>query len=263
MLSPSPPNIIKLLNPNSHEIYIFGDINIDFLKYNEHPQTEEFLDMLFTNNVLPIITKPTRLTDHTATLRDHIYTNSLQNFTAGILTVDITDHFPIFCLIKTPPRNKNKRYFRDYSKFKTELFLHDINLIDWQEILKPDRDFDEKVQDVISALNELVKKHAPMKKASQTKQKQLNKPWLTKGILKSIKRKQKMYRTHFLSKDTQKTREYKHYANVFTRIKNKSKSDYYSTQFLKYKDNLKQTWKFIGTLVKRKTKGQTCPTRII
>ena len=64
-----------------------------------------------------------------------------------------------------------------------------------------------------------------MKKASQTKQKQLNKPWLTKGILKSIKRKQKMYRMHFLSKDGQKTREYKHYANVLTCIKNKSKSD--------------------------------------
>ena len=33
-------------------------------------------------------------------------------------------------------------------------------------------------------------------------------------------------------------------------------------QFSKYKVNLKQTWKLIGTLVKRKTKGQTFPTRI-
>ena len=33
-------------------------------------------------------------------------------------------------------------------------------------------------------------------------------------------------------------------------------------QFAKYKDNLKQTWKLIGTLDKRKTKGQTFPTRI-
>ena len=195
-------NIIKILNPNSHEIYIFGDINIDFLKYSEHSQTEEFLDMLFANNLLPIITKPTRLADHTATLIDHIYTNSLQNFTSGILTVDITDHLPIFCVIETqPPRNNNKRYFRDYSKFKNELVLDDINLIDWREILKPDKDLDEKVHDVISVLNQLVEKHAPLKKASQTKQKQLNKPWLTKGILKSIKGKQKMYRTHFLSKD--------------------------------------------------------------
>ena len=66
-------NIIKTLNPNRHEIYIFGDINIDFLKYNHHSQTEEFLDMLFANSILPIITKPTRITDHTATLIDHIY----------------------------------------------------------------------------------------------------------------------------------------------------------------------------------------------
>ena len=75
-------------------------MNINFLKFNEHTQTEEFLDMLYANNILPIITTPTRLTDHTATLIDHIYTNSLQNFTPGILTVDITDYLPIFCLVR-------------------------------------------------------------------------------------------------------------------------------------------------------------------
>jgi hypothetical protein len=32
-----------------------GDMNIDFFKYNEHIQTEEYLDMLFTNSYLPII----------------------------------------------------------------------------------------------------------------------------------------------------------------------------------------------------------------
>ena len=36
----------------------------------------------------------------------------------------------------------------------------------------------------------------------------------------------------------------------------------YNMQFAKYKDNLKQTWKLTGALVKRKTKGQTFPTRI-
>ena len=110
-------NIIKTINPNRPENYIFGDMHINFLKFNEHAETEEFLDMLYANNILPIITKPTRLTDHTATLIDHIYTNCLQNFTAEILTVDITDHLPIFCLVRTQPtrNNSNKKYFRDYS----------------------------------------------------------------------------------------------------------------------------------------------------
>ena len=195
-------NIIKTINPNRHEIYIFGDMNINFLKFNEHTQTEEFLDMLYANNILPIITKPTRLTDHTATLIDHKYINCLQNFTVGILTVDITDHLPIFCLVWTQPtrNNSNKKYFRDYSKFNKDLYLDDIKLIDWHEILNPEKNLNEKVQEAINTLNKIVDKHAPIKLASQSKQRQLNKPWLTKGILKSVKRKQKMYRTHFLSK---------------------------------------------------------------
>lgn len=56
--------------------------------------------MLFANNILPVITKPTRVTDHTATLIDHIYTNSVQNLAAGILTIEVTDHLPIFCIAK-------------------------------------------------------------------------------------------------------------------------------------------------------------------
>ena len=71
-----------------------------------------------------------------------------------------------------------------------------------------------------------------------------------------------MYRTPFLNKDFQKIGEYKHYAAILSHLKNESKTEYYNIQFAKYKDNLKQTWKLIGTLVTRKTKGQAFPTRI-
>ena len=119
---------------------------------------------------MPIITKPTRLTDHIATLIDHIHTNCLQNFTA--------DHLPIFCLVRTQPtrNNSNKKYFRDYSKFNKDLYLDDIKLIDWHEILNPEKNLNEKVQEAINTLNKIVHKHAPIKLASQSKQRQLNKP---------------------------------------------------------------------------------------
>ena len=144
--------------------------------------------------------------------------------TAGILTVDKTDHVLIFCLVRTQPtrNNSNKKCFRDYSKFNKHLYLDDIKLIDWHEILNPEKNLNEKVQEAINTLNKIVDKHAPIKLASQIKQRQLNKPWLTKGILKSVKRKQKMYRTHLLSKDLQKIGEYKHYAAILSHLKNKS-----------------------------------------
>lgn len=34
-----------------------------FLKYNSHSQTQEYIDMLYTKNLLPIITKPTMITN--------------------------------------------------------------------------------------------------------------------------------------------------------------------------------------------------------
>ena len=84
--------------------------------------------------------------------------------------------------------------------------------------------------------------------------KQLNKPWLTQGLLKSIKRKQKMYKSHFFSKISMKIKEYKQYSNLLNKLKAKAKYKYYNQYFQLYKENLKETWKFIGTIIKRKAK---------
>ena len=48
---------------------------------------------------------------------------------------------------------------------------------------------------------------------SQKKQKLRTKPWIINGILKSIKTKQKLCKTHFLSNNPIKVTEYKKYAD--------------------------------------------------
>lgn len=48
--------------------------------------------MQYSNNILPLITKPTRITDDTATLIDHIYTNSSpKNLISKIVDIYIVD----------------------------------------------------------------------------------------------------------------------------------------------------------------------------
>ena len=116
----------------------------------------------------------------------------------------------------------------------------------------------------ISTLQLIVDKHVPRKLISQSKQKQFSKPWITNGILKSIKTKQVMYRTYFLSNNPVKIAEYK--KNMLTNLiilKTVSKRVYYCKQFNLQRNNLKVTWKLIGSLIKRKTKGQMSPSRSI
>ena len=89
-----------------------GDFNIDLLQYETHSPTEQYVNMLFSNAFYPIITKPTRITSHSATLIDHIYTNSSNpDLTAGILTLDITDHLPVFCLLSDNNIRSKKPYY--------------------------------------------------------------------------------------------------------------------------------------------------------
>ena len=248
---------------NRYQLYILGDMNIDFLKYNSHALTEEYLDMFHSNNISPIITKPTRITNYTATLIDHIYTNNTNQIISGIATIDISDHLPTFCIVDIPvQKQKCKRYYRDYSQFDSELYLQDIRAIDWSTIHIESNDLNEIATKTIRTLQLIVNKHAPRKQISKTKQKQFSKPWITNGILKSIKNKESMYRTHFLSNNPAKTAEYKRYANKLNHLKAVSKKAYYCKQFNLHRSNLKATWKLIGTLIKRKTKGQTSPSRI-
>ena len=76
---------LRFLNQSKYDVFILGDINVDLYKYATHNPSEKYLDMLFSNNMTPIITKPTRLTDHSETLIDHIYTNStLRRYPLGL-----------------------------------------------------------------------------------------------------------------------------------------------------------------------------------
>ena len=68
-------------------------------------------------SVLPVITKPTRIAGDSCSLIDNVFISNLLNFQTDILTVDITDHFPVFSmcenyLFNNKSRNPTKRTHR-------------------------------------------------------------------------------------------------------------------------------------------------------
>ena len=74
-----------------------GDFNINILNADSHTPTNEFIDLMYSNGLYPLISKPTRITSHTDTLIDNIFTNDLDHSKfSGLLWSDISDHLPIF-----------------------------------------------------------------------------------------------------------------------------------------------------------------------
>ena len=89
-------NILSELGSKYEKVYIFGDFNLDLLKINENKFISEYVDSLFSFGFLQIVTKPMRISANSATLIDHILTNSLnETFESFLLCWQISDHLPL------------------------------------------------------------------------------------------------------------------------------------------------------------------------
>lgn len=54
---------------------------------------------MYSNNLCPLIDKPSRITTETATLIDHIFTDRFEEkVVGGLITWDVSDHLPVFAI---------------------------------------------------------------------------------------------------------------------------------------------------------------------
>ena len=111
------------------------------MNYNEHNQTNKCLDSLASNSFIPLILQPTRITSHSNTLIDNIFSNVIDlDKISGNLTATISDHLPQFAIIPNMfaniPSNKSNIYERDWSKFDREHLILDYFSVDWEDLLK-------------------------------------------------------------------------------------------------------------------------------
>ena len=230
-------------------VYIVGDFNIDLLKSQSSNISQNFLLTAQSLHLIPTIDKPTRVHNTSATLIDNIFTNDLEQFlVSGNIISDLTDHFSQFCISRNPTNRvlSLPHKVRDYSKFSPDDFNNELTQINWDIIItNTHQDIDKIFSTFYNRFNKLVNKHAPLKKLSGRKAKQFSKPWITKGIRRSIKVKNKL----FLSGDNEKYKLYRNQILTLTRL---SKKQYYYKYFESNLLSVKKTWECINTLLNKK-----------
>ena len=72
-------NVLSKISKENKLCYILSDTNLNLINHDCHQPTIEFLDLLCSYMFYPLITCPTRITSHSATLIDNIFTNNLDN----------------------------------------------------------------------------------------------------------------------------------------------------------------------------------------
>ena len=262
--------LLENISKEQKSVFLLGDFNVNLLNYNEHNQTNEFLDSLASNSFIPLILQPTRITSHSNTLIDNIFSNVIEpDIISGNLTATISDHLPQFAIIPNIfgniSGNKYNFYERDWSKFHRQNFILDYFSVDWEDLLKIDKlNAENSTKMYLDAINMLLDTCAPLKRINKYKLKFKSKPWITLGLQKSISVKNILF-VNFINKKDPILKEefhtnYKKYRNLLSTLMKRSKQAYFDKYFEVDWNNIKNTWKGIKSLITLKSVASNVPT---
>ena len=246
--------LTKLKEFKYHELIVGMDHNFDLLKYANNNTTSKFLDLNIEKDLTPCITKPTRVTNRTATLIDNILvSNRLHyNYTPYVLVDDLSDHYPTLVVINNIEqckKDKVKIVKRKMDSNSIETIKQDIHNIDWDCI--DSMNVNDAFDFFHSTLTNTIDKHCPKQEYSVSYGKIIRDPWVTKGLINSIRRQKTLYRKQLHTSDPTDTTRYITYRNTLKKLLRRSKLSYFNNKCLEYKQNSRKLWQLINQVINK------------
>ena len=258
---------------NYKNVAISGDFNIDLLKLNETNMVNDYFENIISNSYLPKLTFPTRVTHRHGTLIDNIFvkvSNHFSKTTSGILVSPISDHYPCFTTLDYLTLNAkvNHKYIKIVPKNSQSIpafrsFLANSNIIE-QLNVNLNADPNKNYEILNKMLQKGTEKCFPTKVVRFQKYKHHRTPWITNGVIKSIRYRDKLY---LQLKKTSSTDDLfmsrkinlQTYNRILRKTIRNAKQMYYQNCFAKYRNDIKQTWSTIKAVMNRTNKHNDYP----
>jgi calcineurin-like phosphoesterase family protein len=133
-------NVNNEIKKTNLTAYLMGDFNVDVLKYKSCSYASNLIDLLFSLGLIQIVNKPTRCTDHSATLIDHIYTNNvhLSDISSYIFISHLSDHFPIITKLNESRKFSHPKVIeqKNFSQNNVQNFTNMLLGQNWEHVLE-------------------------------------------------------------------------------------------------------------------------------
>ena len=246
-------NLLSGLNEKkTHSSYIFGDFNVN-LYNSESTSTRKYLDCIFSNNFLPIISRATHFGGLNGTCIDHILTSNVSRVNNnGIIRCNISRHLPVFAVFDYDMDNRRAEKPRNRVKvndFLLQSFIREFESLNFNFV-------DVPAETCYSYFHEnfrnLYDKWFINTKSNSSKCSILRSDWISIGVAKSSDIKNQLFDDWIRNSTKSNFDKFISYKRVFDNIKNKEKFDYYDRCFKSSQQDLKKTWKLINGLLGRK-----------
>ena len=235
---------------NEQEVYILGDLNINLINSQKHTPNgiKRYKEFCSLHGIEQLLTLPTRITNNSLSLLDHILTNSADRISQfGIVNVGLSDHQLIYCTRKiTRTRLNTHKYvkMRSLKYCSEDLYVKKLKEIDFPDYLNF-KDINEAYSDFTGKVASVIDEIAPIK---EVRVKSNSQDWFDAEINEEIERWDKLLTKFKKSKSHSDNENYKKSRNKVQRmIKDKKKNFVIG----KLNDNIgkpKELWKSLKSL---------------
>ena len=246
------------------QILIAGDFNIDLIKYETDDHSRDLIDITSNHGFTQVISRPTRITNHSATLIDHIYTNKVNKvISSSVVTLDVTDHLGTYIKVSLdgtfdratrPVHRRNDSEICEYRLFNevnNEKFKQVLESESWNEVNEC-----SNADDRYNKFLEIYSKHYNIsyplitKRVRRKNERVLPKPWITEWLEDACSRKNSLYFEYIKNPNDQNKTVYDKMCKFCEKHIAISKKKYYKKYFDEYMDNSRKKWQMssINTL---------------
>jgi hypothetical protein len=245
-----------------HKVVI-GDININTL--DNSANSAAYINILNAKGFTQCIDKPTRVTTSTKSCIDHIFTNpknSTMKASSTILETSITDHYATCIGWKTKTIRKHDKNTcnaapqvtnKEITKIDYELLIKNLEKQDWDVILN-ETDTNVAAETLVTVFQNHIR-DATKTKTIKFKNHYKIKPWITQGIIKSIRNRDKIHKKVIQNPNNYVLKDYyKTYRNCLNILIKKTKNDYYKDKLIKAQGDPKQVWAVINECTNKQLK---------
>lgn len=223
---------------------LVGDMNVDLMASND-VVVEEYKNILSYFGYRSYINDITR--PHSGSCLDHIYLKSNnttigKNHHAYIARTDITDHYSIIiCLDYEKNQKTTTTTYKSYVNYaKMKDYLRNIN---WQEIIKG-KNVNAFADTLINVITTCLIDNTKKKKLTYNKAGK--KDWITPSILKSIIKKNTLYKEHIKDPyNSDLKKKYNAYKNVLQKLIKTAKNNYMNNCVLRNSSRTRSLWSFV------------------
>ena len=192
---------LERLKSDRNDTIIAGDTNFNLLDVANNSKCQEYFDAMISYEFIPQITTPTKLNKGSCKLYDHIFSRIKSNasYDSCVYITDISDHLPVIFSIQSHKTNNNQpkfSYVRDTSEANYRRYLDRI------AELTSNTHFDTSLNSnpniTQNKLHQILQtadtECFPIKKVRTNKYNTKQSPWITLGLLKSVKTKDTLYK---------------------------------------------------------------------